>query len=149
MLLAVSAGLVLLTLNQPVANDFERYVVLSGFEASRWTWLLVAGAATFAIVSQFAKSNRRSVAAVSAIAAVCVSSAIFWTVRETPHRVEAVHNVVDCANQNIAITCHMIQLLDKLESGPPRAAPSRALLVAALGTYGLIAGTLTLRKPTV
>ncbi len=144
-LLVLTAGFVLLTLNRTAAYDFQRYDLVSGFEASRWTWLLVAGAATFALVSQFANIRLQLAAGLSAIAAVCVSITIFWTVSEAPHRVEAVHND-DCSNQNIGIGCQMNRLLD---TSPPKSAPSHALIIAALGTYGLVAGTLTLRKPSV
>lgn len=145
-LLLGGAGFVLFALSAAVAFDFERYVVLDGFEASHWTWLLVVLGGALALLGLFLRKNITMIAAITnGIAAACVTVAIVLTVRATPHRVERTANVVDCSNQNIQIGCRLHQLLDALEPAPPAAAPSRALLVAALGTYALICGTVLIR----
>lgn len=145
-LLLCGAGFVLFALRAAVAFDFERYVILDGFEASRWTWLLVALGGALALLGLFLRKNITRIAAItSGIAAACVAATIVLTVRATPHRVEPTRTVVDCSNQNIPIGCQLHQLLDALEPAPPDAAPSRALLVAALGTYALICGTVLIR----
>jgi len=148
-LLVVGAGVVLVALRSAVAYDFGRYTVISGFEASRWTWLLVVGAALLALRGLVVRrSGLARPALASAIAATCVSIAIAWTVRTTPHRVEPARTVIDCSNQNIGIGCRLHELLDSLEPGPPDAAPSRALLFAALGAYALIGTTSWIRHRT-
>src|SRR5689334_3931167 len=114
-LLAIGAGLVLYALRNPVAYDFQRYTVISGFEASRWTWLLIVCGGVLAVV---AVSMRDRVAAltriVSAIAAASVAITIVWTVRTTPHRHDQVGRDLDCTNQNIGIGCRLHQGLDAL-----------------------------------
>lgn len=146
-LLAVGAALSLLALRSAVAYDFERHVVISGFEASRWTWLLVIGSGAFALLGLFVRGNAlRSAAISSSIASACVAIAIVWTVRTTPHRVEPARDVIDCSNHNIGVGCRLHQVLDGLEPGPPDAAPSRALLVVTLGAYALTSTAFVLRN---
>ncbi len=146
-MLAFGAGLALLALTRPVAYDFERYAVISGFEASRWTWLLVMGGGAFALLGLFVRRNvLRSAAIASSIASACVAIAIVWTVRTTPHRVEPARNVIDCSNQNIGVGCRLDQVLDRLEPGLPDAAPSHALLVATLGAYALMSAAFSIRS---
>jgi hypothetical protein len=146
-LLAFGAGLALLTLRSAVAYDFERYVVISGFEASRWTWVLVMGGGAFALLGLFVRSDvLRSAAIVNSLASACIATAIVWTVRTTPHRVEPARNAIDCSNQNIGVGCRLDQVLDRLEPGLPDAAPSHALLVATLGAYALMSTAFVIRN---
>lgn len=148
-LLAFGAGLALLALRSAVAFDFQRYVVIGGFEASRWTWVLVVGGGALALLGLFAPSNLlRSAAIANSIASASVAIAIVWTVRTTPHRVEPASNAIDCSHQNIGVGCRLHQALDALEPGPPDGTPSRALLIAALGAYALISTTLLIRSRT-
>ena len=147
MLLAFGAVLTLLALRSAVAFDFERHVVITGFEASRWTWVLVMGAGALALLGLFVRGNvLRSAAIASSIASACVAIAIVWTVRTTPHRVEPAGNVIDCRNHNIGVGCRLDQVLDRLEPGLPDAAPSHALLIAALGAYALMSIALSIRN---
>jgi hypothetical protein len=144
-LLAFGAGLALLTLRSAVAYDFERHVVISGFEASRWTWVLVTAGGAFALLGLFVRSDvLRSAAIVNSLASACIATAIVWTVRTTPHRVE--RNAIDCSNQNIGVGCRLDQVLDTLEPGLPDAAPSHALLVATLGAYALMSTAFVIRN---
>jgi hypothetical protein len=146
-LLAFGAGLALLALRRAVAYDFERYAVISGFEASRWTWLLVMGGGAFALLGLFARSNvLRSAAVTNAIASACVAITIVWTVRTTSHRVEPARDVIDCSNQNIGVGCRLHQALDGLEPALPDAAPSHALLGATLGAYALMSMAFLMRN---
>lgn len=136
----------LFALKAAVAFDFERYVTLDGFEASHWTWLLVVLGGALALLGLFLRKNITMIAAITnGIAVACVTVTIVLTVRATPHRVEPTASVVDCSNQNIQFGCQLHQLLNALEPAPPDAAPSRALLVAALGTYALICGAVLIR----
>ncbi len=145
-LLLFAAGFVLFALKGAVAYDFQRYVVLSGFEASRWTWLLVVLSSALALFGMFLRRNILMAAAIaSGIAVACVAMAIVLTVRTIPHRVESPSNVVDCSNQNIGLGCRLNNSLDNLAGGPPDAAPSRALLIAALGMNALICAALVIR----
>ena len=141
-LLAFGAGLALLALRSPVAYDFGRYVVISGFDASRWTWVLVVGGGALALLGLFAPSRfLRTAAIANSIASASVAIAIVWTVRTTPDRVEPAGNVIDCSTQNIGVGCRLHQALDALEPGPRDGAPSRWVMIAALGAYALISTT--------
>ena len=145
-MLAVGAGLALLALTRPVAYDFERYAVISGFEASRWTWVLVLGSGALALLGLFVRGDvLRSAAVANALASACVAIAIVWTARTTPHRIEPARDVLDCSNQNIGVGCRLHQALDRLEPAPPDAAPSHSLLGATLGAYALMSAAFLIR----
>ncbi len=146
MLLLGSAGLVLFALREPVAYDFEAYAVVSGFEASRWTWLLVACGGVLAAIGLFAQRVRARAALANAIAAAVVAITIAVTARAMPERVEPTRSELDCSNYNIGIGCRIHQALDALEPDPPDAAPSRVLLIAALGAYTLIGVSMAIRS---
>lgn len=146
-LLAFGAGLTLLVLRRPVAYDFERYAVISGFEASRWTWVLVMGGGALALLGLFVRSDiLRSAAVANAIASACVASAVVWTVRTTPQRIEPARDVLDCSNQNIGVGCRLHQAIDRLEPAPPDAAPSHWLPGATLGAYALMSAAFLIRN---
>lgn len=136
----------LFALGGAVVFDFQRYVVVSGFEASRWTWLLVVLGGALALLGLFVRTNLVAIATIaSGMAAACVALTIVLTVRATPPRVEREPDGVGCSNQNIKLGCRFHEALEALEPPPPAAAPSRALLVAALGTYALICGAVLIR----
>jgi hypothetical protein len=145
--LALGAGLAIFALRSAVAYDFERCVVLDGFDASRWTWLLAATGGLLAVIGLVVRRDLVSSAAiVNSVAAACIALAIVWTVRTTPHRPDRERNEVDCSNQNIGIGCRAHQMLDALEPGPLPDAPSRALLIVALGVYATISITVAIRS---
>jgi hypothetical protein len=144
--LVLGAGLVLLALRSAVAYDFERYVVVSGFEASRWTWVLVVGGGALALLGLCVRRDLvRRAAIANAIASACVAITIIWTVGTTPPRVQPARDVIDCGNQNIGAGCRLHGALDALESGT-NAVPSRALLIVTLGMYALMSASLMRRR---
>ena len=137
-LLVLGTAAVLVALRGAVVYDFERHLVVSGFDASHWTWLLVVAGGVLAMFGLVARRSVLSTAAiVNVVAAACVTLAIVGTVHATPKRIDAEREAIDCSNQNIGIGCRAHQLLDRLEPAPPAAAPSRALLILALSAYAL------------
>lgn len=144
LLLLGSAGIVLFALREPVAYDFQAYAAVSGFEASRWTWLLVACGSVFAAIGLFSRHVRAKAALANAIAAAIVAFTIAATARAMPDRVEPTRSEIDCTNHNIGIGCRAHQVVDALRPAPPDAAPSRVLLVGALGAYAVLAVVLSI-----
>ncbi|MBK9034890.1 MAG: hypothetical protein IPL61_27105 [Myxococcales bacterium] len=141
-LLGVAAICVLLALRGSFVYDFKRYTVDDGLDASRWTWLGVAGAGLLALVAVRRRALTGVAAVANVIAAAALVAALAWTVRATPRRPAAPERPeVNCDNQNIGVACRLGRVLD-WSPAPPPAAPSRALLIATLGAYALVGAVL-------
>jgi hypothetical protein len=143
-LIALTGGVLLAALAQPFVFDFAHYEVLTGYAASAWTWLAVAGGIVLAIAAVVTRRLRFAPLA-NLGAGVALALALVHSAQTTPARVDEPVATVDCSNRP-SLGCSMHRALDHLSTGPRAGVPRRWFVELALGAYVLASTAGTLRR---